>query len=216
MKYISFFSILILTCTLGVLVSLPFGQIPPLAPLLDPNHGFWQNSFSEDQLAEESLNLENLNAAVEVVYDEQLIPHIYAENELDLYRAQGYITAKHRLWQMEFQTYAAAGRLSEIIGESALDYDRAQRRNGMLFGAENSLTIVKKDPKSIALLGPNTGLSLPGGRVCPLGLRTGMSEGIIDELLPWYPTGKCNQFGIKALSLPRNMVPTLVACSRLA
>ena len=70
--------------------------------------------------------------------------------------------------------------------------------------------------KSIALLGPNTGLSLPGGRVCPLGLRTGMSEGIIDELLPWYPTGKCNQFGIKALSLPRNMVPTLVACSRLA
>ena len=124
MKYLSFISTLVVTCALGVLVALPFGQIPPIAPLLDPNHGFWQNSFSEDQLAEESLDLENLNAPVEVVYDEQLIPHIYAENELDLYRAQGYITAKHRLWQMEFQTRAAAGRLSELVGPMALEMDR--------------------------------------------------------------------------------------------
>ncbi len=153
MKYISFFSILILTCALGVLVSLPFGQIPPLAPLLDPNHGFWQNSFSEDQLAEESLDLENLNAAVEVVYDEQLIPHIYAENELDLYRAQGYITAKHRLWQMEFQTRAAAGRLSEIVGPMALELDRMTRRKGLAYGAEKGISyLTEKDPATLALV----------------------------------------------------------------
>jgi penicillin amidase len=153
MKYISFFSILILTCALGVLVSLPFGQIPPLAPLLDPNHGFWQNSFSEDQLAEESLDLENLNAAVEVVYDEQLIPHIYAENELDLYRAQGYITAKHRLWQMEFQTRAAAGRLSEIVGPMALELDRMTRRKGLAYGAEKGISyLTENDPATLALV----------------------------------------------------------------
>lgn len=153
MKYLSFISTLVLTCTLGVLLGLPFGQVPPIAPLLDPNHGFWQNSFSEDQLAEESLDLENLNAAVEVVYDEQLIPHIYAENELDLYRAQGYITAKHRLWQMEFQTRAAAGRLAELVGPMALELDRMTRRKGLAYGAELGIAYLKKeDPATLALV----------------------------------------------------------------
>ena len=35
-------------------------------------------------------------------------------NDHDLYKAQGYLTAKHRLWQLEFQTHAAAGRLSKF------------------------------------------------------------------------------------------------------
>jgi penicillin G amidase len=153
MKYLSFFLTLVLTCALGVLVSLPFGQVPPLAPLLDPNHGFWQNSFSEDQLAEETLSLEQLSAPVEVVYDEQLIPHIYAENELDLYRAQGYITAKHRLWQMEFQTLAAGGRVSEIVGPMALELDRMTRRKGLAYGAERGIEYLKeKDPATLALV----------------------------------------------------------------
>ena len=40
------------------------------------------------------------------------------------------------LWQMEFQTHAAAGRLSEIVGKKAIDYDRDKRRLGMVFAAE--------------------------------------------------------------------------------
>ena len=81
-------------------------------------------------------------------YDAQLIPHLFAQNDLDLYRAQGYITAKHRLWQMEFQTHGAAGRISEIIGEVALNYDRGERRKGMVFGAEQALIKMKEDPKT--------------------------------------------------------------------
>ncbi|HMR58408.1 MAG TPA: penicillin acylase family protein, partial [Cyclobacteriaceae bacterium] len=64
----------------------------------------------------------------------------------DLYLAQGYITAANRLWQMEFQTHAAAGRISEIIGNAALDYDRTQRRRGMVFAAENALKAMEADP----------------------------------------------------------------------
>ena len=124
MKYVSFLFALGITVALGILVSMPFGQVPPLAPLLDPNHGFWQNSFSEDQMAEDELELNNLSNEVQVIYDEHLIPHLFAQNDLDLYRAQGYVTAKHRLWQMEFQTRAAAGRISEIVGPVALDLDR--------------------------------------------------------------------------------------------
>jgi penicillin amidase len=153
MKYFSFLFVLGITVALGVLVSIPLGQIPPLAPLLDPYHGFWQNSFSEDQLAEEELNLDNLSAEVQVVYDEHLIPHIFADNELDLYRAQGYITAKHRLWQMEFQTRAAAGRISEIVGPMALELDRMTRRKGLAYGAELGIKYLQeKDPETLELV----------------------------------------------------------------
>lgn len=153
MKYIGFLVVLALTIALAVAVSRPFGAIPPLAPLLDPNHGFWQNSFSEDELAQDELELNNLSSEVEVIYDEYLIPHIFANNEADLYRAQGYITAKHRLWQMEFQTMVAAGRLSEIVGPLALDLDRMNRRKGLAYGAELGLTFIQEtDPDTFLLI----------------------------------------------------------------
>ncbi|PZX51898.1 penicillin acylase family protein [Algoriphagus chordae] len=149
MKYAGFLVSLVLTIALAIAVSRPFGAIPPLAPLLDPSHGFWQNSYSEDELAEDELELNNLNAEVRVVYDENLIPHIFADNQTDLYRAQGYITAKHRLWQMEFQTMAAAGRISEIVGPMALDLDRMTRRKGLAFGAEKGVEFIREnDPDS--------------------------------------------------------------------
>ena len=55
---------------------------------------------------------------VSIVFDERRVPHIFAQNEHDLFFAQGYITAQQRLFQMEIQTYDAAGRLSELIGEN--------------------------------------------------------------------------------------------------
>lgn len=152
MKYISFFLVLGLTIGLGILVSVPLGKIPPLAPLLDPFHGFWPNSQSEDELAEEELQLQNIASPVIVVYDQNLIPHIFAANETDLYRAQGYVTAQHRLWQMDFQTMAAAGRISEIVGPLALDLDRMTRRKGLAFGAEIGLQYLQaNDPVTYAL-----------------------------------------------------------------
>ncbi len=153
MKYFSFFLVLGIAVALAVLVSIPLGQIPPIAPLLDPNHGFWQNTLSEDQLASGEIDLENLTAPVEVVYDQNLIPHIFAENEADLYRAQGYVTAQHRLWQMEFQTMAAAGRVSEIVGPIAVDLDRMTRRKGLAYGAELGLKYLQEnDPETLALV----------------------------------------------------------------
>lgn len=153
MKYIGFLVVLTLTVALALSVSRQFGTIPPLAPLLDPYHGFWQNSISEDELAEDKLELNKLSSEVKVVYDENLIPHIFANTQADLYRAQGYITAKHRLWQMEFQTMAAAGRISEIVGPLALDLDRMTRRKGLAYGAEKGVTFIQEnDPESFLLL----------------------------------------------------------------
>lgn len=144
MKWFKF--IISLALTIGIFYALQtkFGQIPPLGKFLSPDQGFWQNDISEDQVLTDVV-IPGLSSAVAVKFDEYLIPHVFASNNEDLYRAQGYLTAQARLWQMEFQTYAAAGRLSEIIGTQALNYDREQRRKGMLWGAENAMNYMMQD-----------------------------------------------------------------------
>lgn len=135
--------------TLVVFIGLneKFGSIPPMGKFSSPNQGFWQNE--QDENLSTTLPIDGLESIVTVHYDHYLIPHVFAQNNADLYRAQGYLTAKHRLWQLEFQTFAAGGRLAEIIGDKALEYDRQERRRGMDFGAENALEEMQKDPETL-------------------------------------------------------------------
>lgn len=120
-----------------------FGKpIPPLGKFLDPFHGFWKNAETKIQ---PMVALKGLSNEITIVYDSTLIPHVYAVNEEDLFFAQGFVTASHRLWQMELQTHAAAGRVSEILGAATVDFDRGQRRLGMVYGAKNSLSEMEKD-----------------------------------------------------------------------
>lgn len=123
--------------------------IPPFGKILDPFHGFWANIESSSAEQSEELDLPGLKDRVTIVYDSLLIPHIFATSEADLFYAQGYVTAQHRLWQMEFMTHAAAGRVSEFIqSDAAFDYDRKQRRLGLGYGAEKALETMMQDEKS--------------------------------------------------------------------
>lgn len=150
MKAFKFIVSLLLSIVVFYALNTKLGSIPPIGKFLSPSQGIWQNE--KDESITGTIKIDGLSENVTVHYDEQLIPHVFAQNDTDLYKAQGYITAKHRLWQMEFQTFAAAGRLSEIIGEKALNYDREQRRKGMIYGAENSFEIIKQDKKSMTYL----------------------------------------------------------------
>ncbi|WP_298901614.1 penicillin acylase family protein [uncultured Psychroserpens sp.] len=150
MKYMKLIATLVLTLVVFYCLNTKLGAIPPVGKFLDPVNGVWQNETNE--IIEGNVTIAGLSAPVTIHYDAHLIPHIFAQNDADLYKAQGYVTAKHRLWQMEFQTHAAAGRLSEIIGKNALDYDRRERRRGMAYGAEMALEKMKDDPEAIALL----------------------------------------------------------------
>lgn len=68
--------------------------------------------------------LSGIEAEVEIIRDSYGVPHIYAQNESDLYFALGYAMTQDRLWQMEFQRRLGQGRLAEIFGEELMEVDR--------------------------------------------------------------------------------------------
>jgi penicillin G amidase len=149
MKIVYFLLSLSVTLIVIVLLSSGFGKAPPFGKFLSPQHGFWQNAEPGSQQYSADINLPAISHSTEIYFDDRLVPHIFADNETDAFFAQGYLHAKFRLWQMEFQAMVAAGRLSEILGagpDSAfLNNDRSMRRMGMVFGAKRSLEEMQKD-----------------------------------------------------------------------
>ncbi|GEO08870.1 penicillin acylase family protein [Segetibacter aerophilus] len=142
---------IVLILVLNIPLSVSGSKTPRFGAFLSPQHGFWQNAEPADEDFNATLHFSNLRGKVQVYFDDRLVPHVYAEDENDAYFVQGYLHAKFRLWQMEFQTYAAAGRLSEIMGEKSggsnfLKIDRFFRRLGMVYGAEQSLKKMEADP----------------------------------------------------------------------
>jgi penicillin G amidase len=136
--------------TIGLIFILDSRNIlpAPLGKLLSPQEGLWQNAEPADENFSGDLRFNQLKGKVEVFFDERLVPHVFAEQEEDAYFAQGFLHAKFRLWQMEFSTYAAAGRLSEIVGDRAINFDRGQRRMGMVYGAEGALKMMEADTET--------------------------------------------------------------------
>jgi penicillin amidase len=152
MKIFNTWISVILTVAFVWVLQTKIGDIPPLGKLLNPATGFWQNAESRNFKTEQSLNLKGLQAEVIIKFDEHRIPHIFAQNDHDLYYAQGYLTARDRLWQMDIQTRSASGRLAEVVGPKALETDRYHRRMGMVYGAENSIRQMMKEPRQKAMI----------------------------------------------------------------
>jgi penicillin amidase len=114
--------------------------IPRIGPLLSPAQGFLQNRESTKDLSSAYFPAGVGYKNGQVVVDDHLIPHIYADDDLTAYRIQGFIEAKDRLWQMDFVTRVAAGRISEVIGPRAIDFDKKQRRKGLPESARRILS----------------------------------------------------------------------------
>jgi penicillin amidase len=149
MKLVKLLVSLVITLAVIILLSTAFNKTPPFGKFFSPQHGFWQNAEPVNDNISRDVAVTGLTAGAEVYFDERLVPHVFVKDAHDASFVQGYLHAKFRLWQMEFQTYAAAGRLSEILGpgpDSAyLNNDRSMRRLGMVYGARRSLTEMMKD-----------------------------------------------------------------------
>jgi len=144
-----------ITAALVFSLNKKWGAVPPVGKFLSPQFGIWQNAEATDKDFAADLKIPGLKDKVEIYFDDRLVPHVFAQNDDDAYFVQGYLHAKFRLWQMEFQSKAAGGRLTEVLGtgkdSAILNSDRNMRRLGMVFAAKRSLEETEKDPVSKAV-----------------------------------------------------------------
>lgn len=132
-----------------------------------------------------TLHVAGLQAPVEVIRDEDGIPHIYAENLHDLFFAQGYVHAQDRLWQMDFQRRVGLGRLSEILGEATLETDIFLRTVGTNRSAHQDLRALNAETRAALEAyagGVNAYIAGHRGRRLPLEYQI---LGVSPE--PWAP-----------------------------
>lgn len=85
---------------------------------------------------EGELKIQGLLNRVTIWRDKEGIPHIYAQNNQDLFLAYGYVVASERLFQMDIQRRLAKGELAEIFGEKALMSDKLFRTLGLYHHAK--------------------------------------------------------------------------------
>ena len=208
-KTILAFAVLI---ALFVVLNNSQGSIPPLGKFMNPFAGFWQNGEQLDQI-EEVLDVKGLREGVKVVWDERQVPHVFAENTYDVYFAQGFLTARHRLWQMEFQTHVAAGRVSEIIGSKAIEFDRKQRRRGLLRAAEQTINFMDKNPETHLILqayanGVNTWIETLTPASMPLEYKllnyepevwSTLKTALLLKFMAWDLTGRNSEFDLSII-----------------
>ncbi|OCA87195.1 penicillin acylase family protein [Pseudobacillus wudalianchiensis] len=77
-------------------------------------------------LAKDQKKVEN----VTIIRDSYGVPHLYAKNKKDLYKAYGYVMAQDRLFQLEMFRRGNEGTVSEIFGEEYVTKDEQSRRDG--------------------------------------------------------------------------------------
>lgn len=96
---------------------------------------------------EGELKVQGLTSAVTVLRDERGVPQIYADNAQDLFRAQGFVQAQDRFFEMDLRRHITSGRLSELVGKGGLETDRVIRTLGWRRVAEAELPTLKPETR---------------------------------------------------------------------
>jgi penicillin amidase len=81
-----------------------------------------------------------LDGRVEVYRDQQGVPQIYASSAADLFRAQGYVQAQDRFWQMDVRRAMADGELAAMFGPNLVASDKLARTMGWATTASQELS----------------------------------------------------------------------------
>lgn len=95
-----------------------------------------------------TFTLPGIAAPVTVYRDSYGVPQVYAESEADLFRAQGYVHAQDRFWEMDFRRHVTSGRLSELFGASLVPTDAFLRTLGWRRVAEQEWRLVSPQTRS--------------------------------------------------------------------
>ena len=147
---------------------------------------------------DKTMAIEGLLKEVRVLRDSNAMPHIYAENEHDLYVATGYLMAQDRLWQMDLLRRVTMGRLSEIFGEDMVKTDHLLRALQMT--KKSKMVLGRTDEQILLSLeafakGVNQYISDRGGALPPEFLILGYKPE------PWEAYHTVNLIGYMAWDL---------------
>lgn len=145
-KYLNCFFAIITSLTLLIVLSNSYGNLPALGKLLNPGSGIWV-SAKEDltSIHNQEISSKILNEEVNILFEKDGTPHILANNDEDGWRAIGYLHASNRLFQMDLMRRQGKGLLSEVIGESALEVDKFQRKLGITRTAKAEWQLLKQN-----------------------------------------------------------------------
>ncbi len=92
---------------------------------------WWQQTIRSRVPSDDGTTTAAVQARVDIERDEWGIPHIFAENEDDLFFGLGYAMAQDRLFQLDWLRRRGTGRLSEILGPEGLEFDLVARTVGL-------------------------------------------------------------------------------------
>ncbi len=93
--------------------------------------------------------LPGLSATVTVKRDDSGVPHIYGDSVTDLARAQGYVHAQERFFEMDLRRHITAGRLAELVGPAGVQTDKVIRTMGWRRIAEEELPTLEPETRQV-------------------------------------------------------------------
>ena len=147
------------------------------------------------------LSAPGLGKPVRVQRDRWGVAHIYAQNQHDLFFAQGFVAAQDRMFQMEMWQRAGQGRLSEILGPSALPRDIDARL--LMYHGDMQAEYASYNPQTREILAAFTdginsyirGITAPGGKGLPVEFRI---AGFAPDA--WHPQDCLNRMAAFAMT----------------
>jgi len=155
-----------------------------------------------------TLRLPGLSAPVTVHRDLHGIPNLYARTETDLFRAQGYVHAQDRFWEMDFRRHVTGGRLAELFGESQVATDAYLRTMGWRRVAEQEWQLIGDEARRFLTAyaeGVNAWLAEHDGAAASLEYALLGLQNPGYEIEPWSPVDSLAWLKAMAWDLRGNM-----------
>ena len=146
--------------------------------------------------------LPGIAAPVEIVRNNNNVPHIFGKTDEDVFFALGFAHAQDRLWQMTMLRRTAQGRLSEVFGRRTLKTDELLRRYD-LYTLSLASVAVQDDPTKAALEAYAKGVNAWIGQINEGARGRGAPEFFLfsNEIAAWQPADSIAIIKLLALQL---------------